>query len=137
MDKLFVPYELAILLKEKGFNELCFGEYRQWDGNTPYLQKYQDLDECSTDPADYEYTTECKAPLHQQAIDWFRNTLNLHIDISTLNNSLQQIKIYKIRKFKDESYQLEEINSIGISCTIFENIKVYNKAIEEALKIKI
>ena len=72
MKKLFVPYEIALKLKELGFNEECFGEYRQFDGDTPYLQLYQDIDSCSTDDADYCYTTECLAPLYQQVIDWFR-----------------------------------------------------------------
>ena len=77
MEKEFVPYELAVKLKEIGFDEPCFGEYRQWDGNEPWLQLYQDLDGCSTDPADYEYTLEAKAPTFSQAFRWFREKYNL------------------------------------------------------------
>lgn len=72
MNKEFVPYEESLALKELGFDEPCFGEYRQWDGSRPWLQLYQDLDGCSTDPADYEYTCECKAPTFSQAFRWFR-----------------------------------------------------------------
>jgi hypothetical protein len=77
MKKDFIPYEQALALKELGFDEPCFGEYRQWDGGKPYLQLYQDLDGCSTDPADYEYTTECIAPTYSQAFRWFREKCGL------------------------------------------------------------
>jgi hypothetical protein len=77
MKNEFIPYEQALALKELGFDEPCFGEYRQWDGGKPYLQLYQDLDGCSTDPADYEYTTECIAPTYSQAFRWFREKCGL------------------------------------------------------------
>lgn len=67
LEKEFVPYNESLELKALGFDEPCFGEYRQWDGNEPWLQLYQDLDGCSTDPADYEYTLEAKAPTFSQA----------------------------------------------------------------------
>ena len=34
MTKEFVPYQESLALKELGFNEFCFGEYRQWKYNT-------------------------------------------------------------------------------------------------------
>ena len=80
MKNEFIPYEQALALKEL-FDEPylgeCFGEYRQWDGGKPYLQLYQDLDGCSKDPADYEYTTECIAPTYSQAFRWFREKYDL------------------------------------------------------------
>jgi hypothetical protein len=82
MNKEFIPYEQALELKELGFDKPCFGEYRQWDGNEPWLQLYQDLDGCSTDPADYEYTLEAKAPTFSQAFRWFREKHNLVHEIS-------------------------------------------------------
>ena len=90
MKKLFVPYEIALKLKELGFNEECFGEYRQFDGDTPYLQLYQDIDSCSTDDADYCYTTECLAPLYQQVIDWFREKHDFNIEILRLKEDREK-----------------------------------------------
>ena len=75
--KEFVPYEPSLDMKELGFDEPCFGEYRQWDGNEPWLQLYQNLVDCSTDPADYEYTQEALAPTFSQAFRWFREKYNL------------------------------------------------------------
>jgi hypothetical protein len=76
--KEFVPYEPSLALKELGFDEPCFGEYRQWDGNKPWLQLYQNLVDCSTDPADYEYTQEALAPTFSQAFRWFREKYKIH-----------------------------------------------------------
>ncbi len=72
MEKEFVPYQPSLDMKELGFDEPCFGEYRQWNGSVPYLKLYQDVDGCSTDPADYEYTSDCIAPTFSQAFRWFR-----------------------------------------------------------------
>ena len=77
LQKDFAPYEPSLDMKELGFDEPCFGEYRQWDGNEPWLQLYQNLVDCSTDPADYEYTQEALAPTFSQAFRWFREKYNL------------------------------------------------------------
>ena len=70
MTPEFIPYEEALALKELGFDEQCFAEYRQWDGCTPYLAVYQDGSPEDTS----SFTTECLAPLYQQAFRWFRET---------------------------------------------------------------
>ena len=69
MTTEFIPYEEALALKELGFTQSgCYADYRQWDGNKPYLYLYQDWN-----PEDTEsYTKECEAPLYQQAFRWFR-----------------------------------------------------------------
>lgn len=56
MRHLFVPYEIALQLKEKGFNEDCFGCYYK-DKTFAY---HPDSD------------VYVDAPLYQQVIDWFR-----------------------------------------------------------------
>ena len=78
LQKDFAPYEPSLDMKELGFDEPCFGEYRQWDGNEPWLQLYQNLVDCSTDPADYEYTQEALAPTFSQAFRWFREKYKIH-----------------------------------------------------------
>lgn len=67
MNNIFVPYEIAIQLKEKGFKQSgCFAEYVQWDGSRPWLNIYQDWS-----PEDSEqHTKECEAPTYQQVINW-------------------------------------------------------------------
>ena len=64
MEKEFVPYELALELKKLGFFEECLGFYiwQSWNNNSRL--------EIGNDD---EYTCETiKAPLYQQAFEWFR-----------------------------------------------------------------
>ena len=75
MEKQFCTYEISRKLKELGFNEKCLYSYSITDidsnGNyfeNPVLQPYED-----------EYYI--KAPLWQQAIDWFREVHDIHIEI--------------------------------------------------------
>jgi hypothetical protein len=119
-NKEFGPYEESLSLKELGFDEPCFGEYRQWDGSKPYLQLYQDLDGCSTDPADYEYTTECIAPTFSQTFRWFREKYELEGDISHLNDG----------RFK-WSYQIRNITNNPELSKILES-QPYFESYEEA-----
>lgn len=67
MKHLFVPYDIARQLKEKGFNKECFGIY----GNNKDLI----LDDewlYSTNVETMSETENPTAPLYQQVIDWFR-----------------------------------------------------------------
>lgn len=59
MKELFVPYELAVRLKEKGFEEGCFGWYAK-DGSfyTGNVSIHQGL---------------LLAPLYQQVVNWLDN----------------------------------------------------------------
>lgn len=76
MEKEFVPYELAVKLKELGFKEKCIGFYNgkhlDWlidddNGlNYPTINPNMDVGLC------------VKAPLWQQAFDWFREKYNLY-----------------------------------------------------------
>lgn len=70
MNKEFVPYEIALKLKELGFNDECFGFYSS-DGifhinGTIFCPPYS-----------------CDAPLFQQAFQWFREKHNLSAEIQT------------------------------------------------------
>ena len=58
MEKEFVPYELALRMKQLGFDEPCFGYYG-WDSNKPIGGNY---------PCDGDNSV----PLYQQAFRWFR-----------------------------------------------------------------
>lgn len=63
MKHLFVSYELAVLAKEKGFEQECLAHYNKQEelilsGHTQYA-----LD---------KYNLGIQAPIYQQLIDWFR-----------------------------------------------------------------
>ena len=64
MNKEFVPYDIALALKELGFDERCLGYYYNYKGD--WRLEYEDA-------SDYgEYDEIVNAPLYQQAFRWFR-----------------------------------------------------------------
>jgi hypothetical protein len=66
-NKEFIPYELALELKQLGFDKPCFGVYATKDG---YVRKSA-------------YDENGDAPTYSQAFRWFRETFNLHSNISS------------------------------------------------------
>jgi len=94
MEEQFVPYELALKLKELGFDEECLGEYRQDREYETYdPRKGEDVTLGSNK---IFFTTSyygwgerslhlAKTPLWQQAFDWFREKFNLFGYIGIVN----------------------------------------------------
>lgn len=66
MEKQFAPYELAVKLKELGFDEECLG---YWHPN-----KYLVLGRDNV----WDVKQAPKSPLWQQAFEWFRVNHGLH-----------------------------------------------------------
>ena len=78
MEEEFVPYSLALELKELGFDEPCFAFYglSRDDYKTIRLSIFQNL---KTDylPDIHHSDVTCDAPLYQQAFRFFREQLLL------------------------------------------------------------
>jgi hypothetical protein len=102
MKQQFVPYEIALKLKDKGFDEECLGTYQIRSANPSYMYgkiAYYDIETNKVPKLCIEHSKIQKnsyleneifngvkwgsiaAPLWQQAIDWFAEKHN--IDIST------------------------------------------------------
>ena len=66
MEKEFVSYELAVKLKELGFDDPCCGYYDNW---------FKELDTISSEVCERlcKHDTHIKAPTFSQAFRWFRN----------------------------------------------------------------
>ncbi len=67
INDLFIPYDLAVTAKERGFNQPCLAyfygnELRDTKGDTRYYTDSQE--ECK------EHHNSILAPLYQQIIDW-------------------------------------------------------------------
>ena len=79
IEKEFVPYDLALELKELGFDEKCFGFYglSRDDYKTIRLSIFQNL---KTDylPDVHHLDVTCDAPLFQQTLRFFREKYGLH-----------------------------------------------------------
>ena len=110
MSELFVPYEIALQLKQKGFNESCFGGYGN-DG------------EYKATRVDFQSDIEgfCLAPIHQQVVNWLKETHEIYI--YEVPYPYEKRTMYHIT-FKDET---------GAWSDGIVNEKNINNAIEEAL----
>lgn len=78
----YIPYELAIMAKEKGFNALCQCCY---DKNQ-LLASYGEV----FDYKNYNNSLfMCSAPTYQQLLDWFREEKDIHISIQRGSEYIQ------------------------------------------------
>lgn len=108
----FVSFELAKLLKEKGFNQLCYTHYSH-DGQNVY----------------YNYQTPydgINMPTLQMAMKWLREVHNLYVDI--ILHSVNRTLIYEAR--------IDKINSPSDIDVILPQINepIYENACEAAIK---
>lgn len=92
MEKEFVTYEIALKLKELGFNGECFSAYiLDFDTNLPVLHIYQEEEEEYWKIEDIGFI--CDAPLWQQAIDWLRTNNSLYLEVYPFSfNKLGEIE---------------------------------------------
>ena len=75
MEKEFIPYEQALVLKELGFDEKCLGLYKfsNLTLEYPYLT--------NTGLVNSNLEKYCSAPLYQQAFGWFREKYGYDVSI--------------------------------------------------------
>lgn len=74
MKKEFVPYDIAVALKELGFDESCFAIFNEKMNNEiTFLEGIQRKN--ST------YKNVVTAPLYQQSLRWFREKYNIDSEI--------------------------------------------------------
>jgi hypothetical protein len=113
MEKEFVPYELALRMKQLGFDEPCFGFYYD-DGE---LQ----IKEGNHYPLGY-----LNAPLFQQAFRWFRDNHSLFSSILPFQDIEDDIRlcyyycIVNLYECKDEDILCNE-SSLGASDVNFSS----------------
>lgn len=72
MEKQFVTCEIALALKELGFDEECFGYYNEVKPDIWELDEFFDEDSLNT----------ITAPLWQQAVDFLREEKGFIIELS-------------------------------------------------------
>ena len=79
MEKQFVTYEIALKLKELGFDSSCFSAYTE-NGKLMDIGDYSNDDKVG-ELDGHSYYISCLSPLWQQCVDWFRKTKNIFIFI--------------------------------------------------------
>ena len=103
MEKEFVPYELALELKQLGFYELCFG--------------YFDRKDCCVLKIDAVYqNTNLSAPTYSQVFRWFREKHNIDAWVQPFVSEKQNGKpflpyeSYAYYIFEDGVYVADGVN---------------------------
>jgi hypothetical protein len=110
MKELFIPYNLALALKELGFNERCFGYYDFEKDLILFGDKLQNPS-CNSDLSnvhpDY-YNNEISAPLYQQVFKWFREKHRLDGHVT-----FRESKTNKIEGINSVYYDIEIYTLMG------------------------
>ena len=103
MKEQFIPYELALKLKELGFDEECIGYYQVVNNKTILFKiPTQPSHTSSQEKVKYIYGIKSiQAPLWQQAFDWFRiggyyNYITSHLEPWGEDGMLEESYGYKI-----------------------------------------
>ena len=85
MKKLFLPYELAAIAKEKGFKEPCMAY--TYTGDTAlnkdiFVLPSNKIEDHNVDSLSVSH------PLYAQIIDWFREEHKIHIEVNYMDDVL-------------------------------------------------
>ena len=103
MKEQFVSYEIALKLKELGFDECCLAVY--------FKDKFQLIKGFNINNVDLHVANEMDAilaPLWSQVIDWFLINYNIWISVDT-----SLIKFYKDDELQPPKFQfiIEDLNN--------------------------
>jgi hypothetical protein len=128
MNNLFVTYEIAKLLKEKGFNEPCICQYMIQDStsemSSPKVINLVPLvtsKEITVGILPKQVELNLCAPLYQQVVDWFREKHKINFNV--------------IGGFHDFSISIKLTGTVESKSFYGSYYEVLKKAIEEALKL--
>jgi hypothetical protein len=98
MEKEFIPYQQALVLKQLGFNEPCFGYYVSVEVPNPFL--------VITKISDTQGGYFTFAPLYQQAFRWFREKYNISANVQSIyaDETYTNLKfIFWFANYEDDS----------------------------------
>lgn len=113
MNEDFVTYELAVKLKEKGFNEPCYGYYHCNGGNDSF-------ELCGNGDRDFQNSKNqyrIAAPTISQVLKWLREEKKIYIVIA-VNPTLST-------KDKIAYYYQVYSNSTGVTSDYYESEECY------------
>jgi len=131
MKHLFVPYGLALILKQKDFSEPCFGKHFVPD--SPEFRFRYNTQGHPINYNDGSYGRFISAPMYQQVVDWFRDVHKIIIVIDFYNNGDEWLDTtYDIRISEFKHFKTHDTFVGGESKNYYD---VFNTAIEEALKL--
>lgn len=94
MTKEFTTYEIAVKLKELGFDEECLGIWKI-NGDDADLNYKSTLNFKSQEQVDYVYGNTILAPLWQQAINWIRCEKGIDLYVNKVYDRLWQYSYHR------------------------------------------
>jgi hypothetical protein len=128
--KDFTPYELALELKQLGFDEPCFAFY---DESLYFPNNENQYGTFCNQKRD---ASSCSAPTYSQAFRWFREKYNLYQDISafawnydkkqlgfSIRTYLNPVNIETERKVYGEVYETYEEAELACLKKLIEIVK--------------
>ena len=104
MEEQFCSYEIALKLKELGFDKPCFGSY--FTDKTLWIE---DEIEFVLLPQGVEFC--CNAPLWQQAIDWFREKYKINCVVGYTDDDKEEFMAIIDRPNQDIDYNMNPTES--------------------------
>ena len=90
MNEDFVTYELAVKLKEKGFDAPCYGYYHRDGGNDSF-------ELCGNGDRDFlnsKNQYRVAAPTISQVLKWLREEKKIHIEVMFIGPTPNRVKYY-------------------------------------------
>lgn len=90
----YVSFNIARLLKEKGFDWECIGYYVDYEPNIVHYSF------CGETNSTWESRC-CSAPTHQVAMKWLREEHHIHIGINPTSRKGYYATIYDVADFDD------------------------------------
>jgi hypothetical protein len=120
MKHLFVPYDIALTVRDKGFDEPCLAWYDTDKEPVPYTQTHKEFDTIKSEDG---FDT---APLYQQVIDWFRDEHKIHIEMMSI------IHPFGYHGYTFQCYSIPDNHRIGEENA--ESWGDYYEALTEAIR---
>lgn len=123
IQEAYVSFEVAKLLKEKGFNEYCLKNY--WSSDKELHDWKWELSYNRNSDGNNN-TKDCSAPTQAMAVAWLREVHKLHICIE-----------YDHPKFVSDIFKMDVIDEHGCAEHVsptFANCRTYEEAIDAALE---
>lgn len=102
MNENFVSYELAVKLKEKGFNEDCYTVY-----NTATMRLERSLTTWKG------YKGVILAPTISQVLKWLREEHQIHIYIEIVSSGWVYDVLINVKKFEDGTWWYNRVKYEG------------------------
>lgn len=136
MERQFVTYEIALKLKELGFDEECFAHYQNSKTIIPKCAILKSSGQLyykqnNINPANQYGDEFCTAPLWQQAIDWLFDKHGLYLMITV--NPYSEINLFNGYKIYSDDEDLKCIVNQETQCWSY--YKAREQAILKAIEL--